>query len=204
MADGRKHGYHLSGMTTFEWIATLLGVVCVVLVVRRSLWNYPFAIGSVSLFGAVFYEAKLYSDALLQIFFVAINLYGWLNWTRASEIEGEVAVTSMTPLEQVGALAGMIGLTLGWGAIMATQTDAAYPYVDAAVAMLSIGAQIMQALRRVEAWIVWIVVDLVAIPLYAAKGLEAATGLYVIYLGLSVWGLIGWHRVRRAAGPVVA
>lgn len=191
-------------MTKLEWIATLLGVVCVILVVRRSLWNFPFAIGSVSLFGAVFYEAKLYSDALLQIFFVAINLYGWLNWTRTQEVDGDVVVETMGFTEQAGALAGMIGLTLGWGAIMATQTDASYPYVDAAVAMLSIGAQILQALRRLECWIVWIVVDLIAIPLYAAKGLQAAAGLYVIYLGLSVWGLIDWQRSRRAAGPVVA
>jgi nicotinamide mononucleotide transporter len=204
LAAPRKHGYQRDGMTTLEWIATLLGVVCVILVVRRSLWNFPFAIGSVSLFGAVFYEAKLYSDALLQIFFVAINLYGWLNWTRTQEVDGDVVVETMGFTEQAGALAGMIGLTLGWGAIMATQTDASYPYVDAAVAMLSIGAQILQALRRLECWIVWIVVDLIAIPLYAAKGLQAAAGLYVIYLGLSVWGLIDWQRSRRAAGPVVA
>lgn len=191
-------------MTLIEWIAALLGVVCVVLVVRRSLWNYPFAIASVALFGAVFYEAKLYSDALLQLFFVAINMYGWLDWTRARERAGEVIVETLSMTEQVGALAGMIGLTLGWGAVMATQTDAAFPYIDAAVAMLSIGAQILLALRRLENWIVWIAVDLIAIPLYAAKGLYAAAGLYVIYLILSVWGLIDWHRARRAAGPVPA
>ena len=191
-------------MTTLEWIATALGVACVILVVRRSLWNYPCAIASVSLFGIVFYQAKLYSDALLQIFFVAINLYGWWLWSRARRDRGEVAVVTMPMIEQVGALAGMIGLTLAWGAIMATQTDAAYPYVDAAVAMLSIGAQLLLALRRLENWIVWIAVDLIAIPLYAAKDLWAAAGLYAIYLGLSVWGLYDWHRAWRGAGPVPA
>ena len=184
-------------MTTFEWIATASGFLCVLLLIRRSLWNYPFAILSVSLFAIVFRDAKLYSDALLQIFFIAINLYGWWSWSRSRDAAGEVVVERLTPIEQVGALSGMIGLTLGWGAIMATQTDATYPYVDAAVAMLSVGAQILQALRKLETWYAWIVVDLIAIPLFAMKGLHAAAGLYVIYLGLSIWGLRDWQRARR-------
>ena len=182
-----------------EWIATAAGIVCVVLVVRRSLWNYPFAILSVSLFAIVFRDAKLYSDALLQLFFIAINLYGWISWLRSRTTAGEVVVERLAPIEQVAALTGMIGLTLGWGAVMASQTDAANPYVDAAVAMLSIGAQLLQAMRRLESWYVWIVVDLIAIPLFATKGLYAASGLYVVYLILSVWGLRDWQRALHRA-----
>lgn len=191
-------------MGTLEWIAAGFGVVCVWLVVRRSLWNYPFAILSVSLFGFVFWDAKLYSDALLQVFFVAINLYGWWNWRRTRAATGEVVVETLAPVEQVAALSGMIGLTLLWGAVMATHTDAAFPYVDAAVAMLSIGAQLLLALRRLENWIVWIAVDVIAIPLFASRGLYAAAALYAVYLALSVWGLIDWHRAWRRAGPAPA
>lgn len=190
-------------MTLLEWIAAVLGVVCVVLVVRRSLWNYPFAILSVGLLGIVFWDAKLYSDALLQVFFAAINLYGWWGWARSRGEAGEVVVETMTLPEQAGGLSGMVGLTLGWGVIMASQTDAAYPFVDATIAMLSIGAQVMLARRKFENWIVWIAVDLIAVPLFVAKGLYAAAMLYLVYLGLSVWGLIDWRRrVLRTAGPV--
>lgn len=192
-------------MTTLEWIATALGVLCVLLVVRRSLWNYPCAIASVAMFGIVFWNAKLYSDALLQIFFVVINCYGWWSWTRSRGAAGEVVIETMSMIETIGALSGMIGLTLGWGAVMAGHTDAAYPFIDAAVAMLSIGAQIMLARRKLENWIVWIAVDLIAVPLYLAKGLHAAAGLYVVYLGISIWGLIDWRRrLVRWAGPAVA
>ena len=187
-----------------EGIATIAGVIGVVLLVRRSLWNFPFAILSVSLFAIVFRDAKLYSDALLQLFFIAINLFGWWSWLRSQASAGEVVVERLAPIEQVAALSGMIGLTLGWGAIMATQTDAAHPYIDAAVAMLSVGAQILLALRKLESWFVWIAVDLIAIPLFAAKGLYAAAVLYVIYLGLSVWGLRDWQRgLGRAEAGVV-
>ena len=156
-------------MTTLEWIATLLGIVCVVLVVRRSLWNFPFAIGSVALFGAVFYEAKLYSDALLQIFFVAINLYGWLNWTRASEVEGEIAVETHDLDRTDRRAGGHDRADVGLGRDHGDADRRGLSLVDAAVAMFSIGAQILLARRRVENWMVWIMVDLVAIPLYAAK-----------------------------------
>lgn len=184
-------------VTMLEWIATAAGILCVVLVVRRSLWNYPFAILSVALFAVVFRDAKLYSDALLQLFFIAINLYGWWNWSRSQSMAGEVAVERLSMVEQVAALSGMIGLSLAWGAAMAAHTDAAFPYVDGAVAMLSVGAQILQALRRLESWFVWIVVDLIAIPLFATKGLYPTAGLYVVYLGLSVWGLRDWQRALR-------
>lgn len=186
-------------MGTLEWIAAGFGVVCVWLVVRRSLWNYPFAILSVALFAIVFREARLYSDALLQLFFVPINLFGWWNWQRTRAAAGEVVVATLSPVEQVAALSGMIGLTLLWGSIMASQTDAANPYVDAAVAMFSVGAQVLLALRRLENWYVWIAVDLIAIPLFASRGLYAAAALYAVYLGLSVWGLIDWHRAWRRA-----
>lgn len=182
-------------MTLVEWIAAGAGMVCVWLAVRRSLANYPFAILSVSLLFVVMWEARLYSGALLQLFFVAINLYGWWNWHRSRDRAGEVRVGRLNPVEQVGALSGMIGLTLGWGVMMATQTDAAFPYLDGAVAMLSVGAQILQALRRLECWIVWIVVDVIAIPLYAMQGLTVVAGLYVVYLGLAIWGLNDWARV---------
>lgn len=186
-------------MTILEGIATAAGFVCVLLLIRRSLWNFPFAIVSVSLFAIVFRDAKLYSDALLQLFFIAINIYGWWSWSRSRADAGEVVVERLTPIEQVGTLTGMIGLSLGWGAIMASQTDAAHPYVDGTVAMLSVGAQILLALRKLENWFVWIAVDLIAIPLFAVKGLYAASGLYVLYLGLSVWGLRDWQRALRKA-----
>lgn len=181
-------------MTTLEWIATASGFVCVLLLVQRSIWNYPFAILSVSLFAILFREEKLYSDALLHIFFIFTNLFGLWSWSRSRAQAGEVVVERLSPIEQVGVLAGVIGLTLGWGAIMASQTDAAYPYIDGAIGMLSVGAQILLAMRKLENWFLWIAVDLIAIPLFLAKGLYPTAGLYVLYLGLSVWGLLDWNR----------
>src|SRR3954469_8262314 len=96
-------------MNALEWVAAALGVVNVVLVVRRSVWNYPFGIVMVALYFFVFYGARLYSDALLQIFFFVIQLYGWRNWVRAKQAAGgEVPVTLLGGRERLA----WIGSTL--------------------------------------------------------------------------------------------
>ena len=183
-----------------EWVAAFLGLVTVILVVRRSVWNYPFALAMVTLYFFEFVEEKLYSDALLQIFFLVINLYGWWAWSRAPQVEAGVAVIRMSSRSRAHWLGATALASLAWGWLMASFTDAAAPFVDAAVAGTSVAAQWLQSLRRVETWILWIVADLIAIPLYWSKGLVPTTILYCIFLGLAVAGLREWqHTLRREA-----
>ena len=149
-----------------EWIAAFLGLITVLLVVRRSIWNYPFALAMVSLYFFEFIDEKLYSDALLQIFFFLINGYGWWMWRRAPEVEHGVAVERMSSTARTGWLATTAIASLLWGWAMASLTDAAAPFVDAAIAGSSIAAQWLQSLRRVESWVLWILADFIAVPLY--------------------------------------
>jgi nicotinamide mononucleotide transporter len=183
-----------------EWLAALLGLLTVVLVVRRSTWNYPFALAMVSLYFFEFLGEKLYSDALLQIFFFAINVYGWWAWSRAPEVDEGVEVTAMAVGARSAWFVGTAVAVVVWGFLMARFTDAAAPFVDAAVAGASVAGQWLQSLRRVESWLFWILADVIAIPLYWWKGLVPTTLLYVIFLGLAVAGLLTW---RRAASPAM-
>lgn len=187
-------------MSLIEWIATVLGVACVALGAMRSVWTFPTAIGSVTLIGWVVWRERLYSDAALQGFFVAANVYGWANWRRSQLAAGEVLVERMTAGERVGWTAACVVGALLWGGAMARLTDAAYPWWDAATAAVSVAAQLLMARRKLENWVLWVAVDLALIPLYLAKGLTMIAALYVLYLGLSVWGLIGWRRAERHAG----
>ncbi|WP_440977880.1 nicotinamide riboside transporter PnuC [Sphingomonas pseudosanguinis] len=182
-------------MTWLEIVAFVLGIANVTLVVRRSLWNYPVALAMVSLYGLLFWQERLYSDAALQVFFFVINLYGWVVWRRSLAREGEVAVGTLTPVAQGVWLVGIAVASLLWGGVMARWTDAAMPYWDAVNAVASVAAQILLARRRLENWLLWIAVDLSSIALYAVKGLTLTAILYVIFLGLSVWGYREW-RVR--------
>jgi nicotinamide mononucleotide transporter len=176
-----------------EIIAAAFGVANIVLLTRRSIWNYPFALLSVGLYGFVFFEAKLYSDTLLQIFFFLINLYGWAMWMRARGDDGAVVARSMTPPMRIGWIAGSLVTTLLWGYAM-TFTDASLPWTDAGVAMFSIAAQILLSRRYWENWVLWIGVDIVSIANYGIKGLHITVLLYAVFLVTAVWGLISWRR----------
>ncbi len=184
-----------------EIIATLLGLANIILLVRRSIWNYAFGLAMVALYADIFFTAKLYSDALLQLFFFAIQLYGWWAWRRSGAGDHKVQVERLTGPARIAWIV-MIALTsLGWGMAMHSYTDASFPWVDATVAMASIAAQILLARRCIENWILWIAVDIVAIGLYLAKGLTVTAGLYGIFLILSA---VGWREWAQAERKVAA
>ncbi len=96
---------------------------------------------------------------------------------------------------------GLVGCGLAvwvWGAMMHRLTDAAAPWWDAGVAITSVAAQWLLSRRYIENWVLWIAVDAVAVPLFATRGLWLTSAVYIVLLGLSIWGAIDWHRARRA------
>lgn len=184
-------------MTGIEALAAALIVTNGWLLVRRSLWNYAFGIAGVIVYGWIFYHARLYSDALLQGFFVVLQLYGWYNWTGAKSALGEVVVLRMTPVARAGCVAGIVAATASWGWIMHRFTDAAAPWLDAGVAMTSVAAQILLTRRKIENWVLWIAVNIMSIALYASRGLYITMALYCAMLALAVWSLVEWRRAER-------
>jgi len=182
-----------------EAIAFVLGIVNVTLVVRRSIWNYPFGIAMVALYAVVFAEARLYSDMLLQFFFLVVNAYGWIAWTRHRTATGAVAVEAMTGAARWRWTLGTAAIALAWGAAMHRFTDASLPWWDAGVAAASIAAQWLMAKRKWENWVLWIAVDIGSIGLYLVKQLWLTALLYLIFLLLAAWGLADWRRRVAAA-----
>src|SRR5262245_9003603 len=98
-----------------EIVAAALGVINVLLVVRRSSWNYPFGIVMVALYFFVFWSTKLYSDALLQIFFFVIQIYGWWAWVHARQVDHGVAVGWMSWRQRLPWIGGTLVAVLLWG-----------------------------------------------------------------------------------------
>lgn len=185
-------------MSGLEIAAVLLGIANIVLIIRRSVWNYPFAIAMVSLYFIIFRDAKLYSDAGLQIFFVAVNAYGWWSWQRNKADTGEIVVEELSSNGFGAWIAGSILATLGWGLFMSIHSDASFPFWDASVAMLSVVGQILMTRRLIENWYWWIAVNTVSVPLYAAKQLYLTAGLYTLFLVLAIVGLVEWRKVKAS------
>lgn len=183
-------------MSLIELVAVLLGLANIVLIIRRSVWNFPVAIAMVSLYFFIFQDARLYSDAGLQIFFALVNLYGWWNWHRSKGGDGAVVVRRLPAIGYALWIAGSVAAIWAWGAFMGSYTQTSYPYWDASVAMLSVAGQILMARRFVENWHWWIVVNIISIPLYLRKDLYLTAGLYGVFLVLAIAGLIAWRKAE--------
>ena len=179
-----------------EWVAVLLGIANIVLLVRRSIWNFPCGIAMVILYFFIFREAQLYSDMVLQLFFLVVQSWGWWAWIQAGGGHGPVEVERMEGGERIMWLFAVAVFTAIWGLAMARFTDAVAPWWDAAVAMGSIAAQILLVRRKIENWMGWIAVDVVAILLYASRDLWLTAGLYVLFLVISIIGLLEWQRAE--------
>ncbi|HLI04371.1 MAG TPA: nicotinamide riboside transporter PnuC [Terracidiphilus sp.] len=186
------HGLELAGMIT-----TVLGIW---LATRRLLICWPVSLLADVLYLIVFYQSRLYSDALLQIFFVAFTFYGWWHWWRGVLEEGTVRIA---PLGLRGWTGGMIAGAIGavlLGALM-VRVGAALPYLDATLASYSLVASWWQARKHLANWWLWIVIDLIYIGEYLYKDLQATALLYAGLVLLAALGLRDW---RRAQTPQMA
>jgi nicotinamide mononucleotide transporter len=191
-------------MNPLEIIAVALGIANVGLLVRRSIWNYPFGMAMVTLYCVIFWQARLYGEAGLQVFFFVVQGWGWWLWARAGGLAQSVAVEWMGWPARLAALALVAASALGIGWAMATFTDAALPYADATIAGASVVAQILLALRRVENWALWIAIDVLSVAVYIDRALYLTAGLYVVFLGLAVAGLVQWARAARSGEAIAA
>ena len=190
------------GSRPVEWIAVACGIMNVSLIIWRSIWNYPFGFTVVTLYFFIFWEYRLYSDALLQVYFFVIQLYGLYSWLNGRAPDGRVIVVPLSASAFTLYIVATGAVWLIVASLMATYSDAAAPYWDAAVAALSVTAQFLLSRRHLQSWYFWMAVDMIAIGLFYSRGLEPTAALYVVFLGLAITGLIQWR--RASIGPLPA
>ena len=193
--------FGMVGGSLIEWIAVTCGLINVSLIIRRSIWNYPFGFVMVTLYFFIFWDYKLYSDALLQVYFFVIQFYGLWIWLQGRADDGRIRVA---PLKQQTfalylAITAAAWLLISW--LMATYTDAAAPRWDAAVAALSVTAQFLMSRRHIESWLLWIVVDVLAIGLFYTRDLVPTAALYAVFLCLAIIGYLQWRNAEKDALP---
>jgi nicotinamide mononucleotide transporter len=187
-----------------EVAGSVLGLINIVLLVRRSVWNFPVAMAMVSLVAVVLVRARLYSEAGLQGFFFVVNAWGWWLWRRARGDLPAVPVGWMDWRTRGLWLLGAASFSVWLGWAMARFTQAALPFADAAVTGASIVAQILLSLRKVENWALWVVIDVVSVGLYMMRGLDLLAGLYGLFGVISMLGLREWSAAAREGRMVAA
>ena len=189
--------FGMVGGSLIEWIAVACGLTNVALIIRRSIWNYPFGFIMVALYFFIFWEYKLYSDAILQVYFFVIQFYGLWVWLNGRAPDGRVMVAPLSRQMFIDYLAMTAVAWMAISFLMDTYTDAAAPIWDSAVAALSVTAQFLMSRRHIESWLLWIVVDVLAIGLFYTRDLAPTAALYFIFLGLAITGYVQWHDAKK-------
>ena len=183
-----------AGWLPFTWLETfgsLTGAACVLLVVRRSVWNFPVGVASCAAYLVFFAQDRLYATAGLQVAFIALNLVGWVTWSRGGT---EAVAVRRVPLGELTALAvAFPAVWLGLTQLL-LYAEGAAPTLDAFAAALSLAAQWLLVRRYVESWLAWIAVDQVSVALFWSRDLHLTAGLYAVFLAMCVAGLIEWRR----------
>ena len=181
-------------MISLELVAVVLTLLAVFLTARQVIWCWPLAMVSVTLYAVVFFQAKLYADMGLQALYFGLAIYGWWAWLRGGEDHGELHVSlasnkTRVVLALIGAVAGaLLGLTLS------RHTDASLPFMDSVLTSFSIVGQWMQTRKLLEAWLVWLGVDVFYVGMFIFKGLYPTAALYAVFLILAVMGFLSWRR----------
>ncbi len=181
-------------MSLIELIAASLGVLAVWLTIRQNLWCWPIGLVMVLIYSWIFYDVKLYSDMLLQGIYAVLQLYGWWQWTRggAQHSGRQISRLGVNGLLLSLAIGAASSLLLGYA--MATYTDAAAPWLDASLTAFSLVAQVWMAQKRLENWLLWIILDVIFVGLFIHKDLYLTAGLYALFTLLAVHGWRQWQR----------
>jgi nicotinamide mononucleotide transporter len=173
-----------------ELAGFVTGIACVALAVMQRIETFPVGIANNVFFAVLFTDARLYADAALQLVYIALGVMGWWVWaTRAREPAAVQRASTRL----------LLGLTLAVGLatlILVPILRAAHgaaPGWDALTTSMSLGAQLLLNLKRLETWYVWIAVDLIYVPLYFSRDLNLTALVYVVFLALCIQGWRQWR-----------
>jgi nicotinamide mononucleotide transporter len=186
-------------MHTVELIASILGVISVGLIVARNVLAFPIGIVMVALYVWIFFDARLYSDMLLQCAFVGLQIQGWYHWANSPKKQSDqrIEIRRLSGRQWWITLAILILGTLVLGGVMQRYTNAAIPFLDAGTTTTSLTAQWWMNNRYLDNWFLWIAVDTVYLYQYSSRELYFTTVLYAVFLGMAFYG---WRVWVKAAG----
>lgn len=179
--------------TWLEIIGVITGLACVYLAAKNNIWNWPIAMISVTIYIFIFFEAHLFADMGLQVYFFVVNLYGWYYWANKPASEKKIPVARITRVEILISAGAIVIFTYILGTIL-KYTTASFPYLDSFCTACSLVAQVFLARKVIENWLIWIFVDVIYVGVYLYKDLHLTAVMYAIYVGIAIMGYVDWRK----------
>ncbi|MES2922864.1 MAG: nicotinamide riboside transporter PnuC [Verrucomicrobiota bacterium] len=176
------------------------GAVCVWLVTRGNIWNWPVGLANNLFFAVLFWRARLFADMGLQGVYFALGIWGWWHWLHGGRAHGRLGVTRSTGAEWLGIALFLVFGTWGLRELLIAVNGAA-PFWDSLTTTLCLAAQYLLCRKRIENWWLWITADIIYVPLYLSRHLPLTAVLYSGFIGLCVIGLFRWRKELHAPQP---
>jgi nicotinamide mononucleotide transporter len=184
---------NLTEALVWELLAVLLAIAYLVLAIRQNIWCWAAAAASTFIYLFIMYQAKLYMESVLQLFYLAMAAYGWYQWQRRRDGEGTLKVSTWPLRNHIFAVGAVAALVLTSGNVLAAYSDAALPHLDSFTTWGAIVATFMVARKILENWWYWFVIDAVSVGLYVNRGLFLTAALFIGYLVMIVIGYRAWR-----------
>ncbi len=198
-------------MSYIEFFGTIAGAIAIWLSAKAVVWSWPIGIVNVILFFFLFYQVKLYPDMFLQVFFLVTNIIGWWRWTHPREDEAdrkhELRVSYLAPKSFISiAVLGIAGTFL-FGTLADNiheifpaifSEPSAFPYLDSFVTVMSIITTFLMINKKIESWVFWIIIDVIATYMYFAKEIKFVGVEYAVFCFIAAFGLWNWVREYRS------
>ena len=202
---------HFHQMIGWELIAVILAIAYLLLIMRQNSWGWVCAFFSTAIYIFLFWHVSLKMESALNIYYMAMAVYGWLQWhgvfaKQATDHKVTATAVSALPLKPVMrwsikqhalGLILIFSATLISGYLLQKNTDAAWPYLDSFTTWASVFTTYMVAQKVLENWLYWIVINSFAIFLYIDRELYLTVLLFVVYFFICIFGFISWKKAEQ-------
>jgi nicotinamide mononucleotide transporter len=183
-------GYEVSYL---EFVASIVSFIGVGLGITGKRITWPWYGLSGALYGIFFLQYDLYASAALQLVFITAAVFGWFGWSASG-----AKPSRLTNLHRL-AIAGTILLLSLVIAPLLADIGAAAAYPDTLLLLGSMAAQVLMVLQKYETWVLWFLVNIGYVALYATQDLLFTTVLYVVFTVMAVVGWKAWYESHRSA-----
>ena len=184
---------------SFEWVnletlAVVLGIGYLLLAMRESSLCWYCAFLSTALYVWIFGDVSLYMESALNVYYMAMAIYGWLQWQRGGADKSGVNIIRWTARQHILGVAIILAASVTSGYLLSSNTAAKLPYLDSFTTWGSVFTTIMVAQKVLENWLYWIVINSVSIYLYIDRGLDQTAAMFFLYLVLATIGFLTWKK----------
>ena len=177
-----------------ETLAVIFSVIYVILAAKENIWCWAAALISVGLYIYICYQAKLYAETGLQVFYFIMAIYGYFSWSKN---DGALMISEWSTNKHFIIILSATLITFLLGFIFSIYTDAKMPIVDSFTTVFSVFATFMVVKKILSNWLYFIVIDVISIHLYCSRDLHLTSFLFLIYTLIAVFGFLKWNRILQ-------